>query len=193
MIAAAIIAATEMGLVPAHAAASRRVRVESSLHGEDPLSPNTTLCQQNGLRYNGTDQQPYSGESRYSGTFTGRGDFCGYLEARPNGDGTLPFRETDRFTGTVTGCGTGTVVYDVTGTIDPRKPDVGHVAIGSSETWVIRSESGTRGLVGISGSGADPARVNVLPTVNTTVVPPDVTTSVDATFIGSVRCTPATH
>jgi hypothetical protein len=53
----------------------------------------------------------------YTGTFTGRHVFDATVEGFK--DGSVIFHGIATFTGSVTGCGSGTVVFEVTGKIDP--------------------------------------------------------------------------
>jgi hypothetical protein len=53
----------------------------------------------------------------YTGTFNGSHLFDGTIEVLK--DGSISFHGTATFTGTVSGCGSGTVVFEVNGAIDP--------------------------------------------------------------------------
>lgn len=185
---AALLGVGALSFIPADASSSRLLHLDAHLRGEQDLVASSRLCDAYGLTGNGTTQAQYSGVSTYTGNVDGTGAFCGLTDTVPDASGNLPFDEVDTFTGHIAGCGSGSFTYDVRGVTEPGNPNPAAAALGAHETWVIRAGTGTGAFTGMTGSGADPAQVNVLPTVHVDAQAPAPTTSVEAHFLGAVRC-----
>jgi hypothetical protein len=173
-------AAVLLALLAAPAAGSDRsgriIRVTGTLRAVTDAVPDVTLCNAEGGAYAiGPTDLPESGSSTITGTFRGTGRFCGHLVPGIGPGGSLPFVETDTFTGTVRGCGTGTVIYHVTGFVGTRF-DTGRGGLPTEEDWRIARGSGLAGLSGLrSGGGHDSGQINL-------------DSSIDTDFKGTVTC-----
>ena len=175
--AAAVLAVTTT-VAGASDAKARAVRVVGSLHASSDAVPDEALCDADGGDYAvGPTEAPESGTSTLRGTFDGTGRFCGHTTAGVGPGGAIPFVETDTFTGTVHGCGTGTVVYHVSGYIGGQL-DPSRQGLPTEEDWQIVPGSGTGGLRGIrSGGGHDSGQINL-------------DSSIDTEFSGRLTCVP---